>query len=145
MGYREETFRELIKRVVDLILRPAASPAAGTVAFVPSEVDLGTVDTGSPAVAQVRLFNASLDTVHVSTSMITPNRPEVTWGGTETDLAPDTSWNLSLTWTPTSEGPLRQQFTLPVGGRVVTLLVLGAAEIASIQPPRGNRRDRRRG
>jgi hypothetical protein len=28
VGYREETFRELIKRVTDIILTPAASPAA---------------------------------------------------------------------------------------------------------------------
>jgi hypothetical protein len=125
VGYREETFRELIKRVVDLVLGPAPSAGGDTVAFVPDVVDFGQVSAEKEHPAAVYLFNSSADTIHVSTAALTPSVSNVSFSAEDANLPPQESWKLTVTWNPTTEKSLNQPFELSAGGRVIPLRVRG--------------------
>lgn len=127
VGYREETFRELIKRVVDLVLQPAPVPATGTVAFVPGEVDFGTVVVGTTTTKVAHLYNGGTADVAVSATNVRPAAADLTCSASDTVLGPNQSWELTLTWAPATAGHLRQVLHLTAGGQVISLPVTGTA------------------
>ncbi len=88
VGYREETFRELIKRLVDLILTPATSkgmptiasiaPASGAMAGGTNVIISGSGFSGTSAVT----FGSSRATFHVDTdNQITAQLPTAKTAG----------------------------------------------------------------
>jgi hypothetical protein len=57
VGFREETFRTLIKRVVDLLLSPGDSSSNPTVSITPTPVDFGPVVHGQNGDATITISN----------------------------------------------------------------------------------------
>jgi hypothetical protein len=57
VGFREETFRSLIKRVVDLILSPGDATTSPTVSIAPTPVEFGTVAQGQNGEATITISN----------------------------------------------------------------------------------------
>jgi len=79
VGYREETFRELIRRVTDLILKPG-TPSADDPAVtfkakgaVITSWDFGTVSAGSSAMVTLEIANSGKGTLKSpSVTLVTP-------------------------------------------------------------------------
>lgn len=72
VGFREETFRTLLRRVVDVIIGPGNTDATGVVSFVPAVVDFGEVATNSARSSRVvHLFNGSRDTLRITQAAVT--------------------------------------------------------------------------
>ena len=61
VGYREESFRELVKRVADLILTKSTEDpkSAFTIGFLPAPVTLTAQSAGATASAVIYLANAT--------------------------------------------------------------------------------------
>lgn len=129
VGYREETFRELIKRVVDLVLQPApvAATSTRTLAFVPGDVDFGPVGVGSTATRVAHLYNGGTATVSVSARSVSPVVAGLTCSAADAELGPHQSWELTLGWAPSAAGPLREVLRLSAGEEVILLPVTGTA------------------
>jgi hypothetical protein len=126
VGYREETFRDLIKRATDLILQPAAKPptapavaikvlgvtssqmsfpstAVGTTARVAVEVqNVGSAPLNAPAVAVTATAPAPVTTFGTAND-------QVTGGG---DLAPGQFRTVDVTFTPQAAGNLAGTLTV---------------------------------
>ncbi len=104
VGYREATFRSLVTRVVGVVLGPSgADAAAATLALVPSDINFGSVAKEHSQKFTTHLFNASSDTVHVDSTSVTVDLPSVTITPFDaTDLAPNDSLAIELTWAPTT-------------------------------------------
>jgi hypothetical protein len=114
VGYREETFRELIKRATDLILKPGTgAPTAPAVTFrvagaTPPEIRYADTPTNGTARVVVEVQNsgnAPLVTPAVAVTPIAPTvantfstvNDHVTGGG---DLAPGQVRTVEITFTP---------------------------------------------
>lgn len=107
VGYREATFRALVTRVVDVVLGPATTGAAGALALVPSLLDFGEVPGGQTATRTTHLFNASSDTVHITPASVTTDDAAVTVGAfAAQDLKPNDSVAIELTWAASAGGTL---------------------------------------
>ncbi len=129
IGYREETFRELIKRVVDLVLRPTPveNAGGGVISFVPYVVDFGAVAVGAAHTKAALLFNGSSESVAVDLANLSAGPADLRLEAAAGQLAPRESWSLDLVWSPQRAGVLNHSFDLTAGGRRVNLLVRGTA------------------
>ncbi|GAA5021067.1 hypothetical protein GCM10023258_10160 [Terrabacter aeriphilus] len=105
VGYREETFRTLVKRVVDVILASDTN-ATVSVALVPATLDFGDSAVNQPKVLMLTVVNAGKDTVHLPANAAVPDPVTGTIVATniETDLAPSATAEVTVTWTPASLG-----------------------------------------
>lgn len=105
IGYREETFRTLVKRVVDVILASDTN-ATSPMALVPSVLDFETSKVGQPKALTVTVVNAGKDTVHIPADAAKPEPMTGTVVATnaETDLAPGATAKVTVTWTPAKAG-----------------------------------------
>ncbi|GAB3065422.1 hypothetical protein GCM10027053_30650 [Intrasporangium mesophilum] len=105
IGYREETFRTLVARVVDVILASDTNPTS-PMAIVPSVLDFETAPHGQAKVLTVSVVNAGKDTVHIPADAAKPDPMTVPVVATnaETNLAPGASAPITVTWTPASTG-----------------------------------------
>jgi Abnormal spindle-like microcephaly-assoc'd, ASPM-SPD-2-Hydin len=103
VGFREETFRTLVMRVVDMIISPSAADAGGLVAFVPNVVDFADVPKPTSKKATTHLFNGSPNTLHVAAGALTVDDQSIVIdaNAADVDLSPGTSLPVTLTWTPT--------------------------------------------
>lgn len=71
VGFREATFRDLVTKVVDVILSPGTAEIEAVLAFVPAVINLRLGPAAPPsASAVVHVFNASADSVHVTQASI---------------------------------------------------------------------------
>ncbi len=127
VGYREETFRALVKRVLDVILSPGDAAAEQRVALVPALTVL-SAKAGQRAPGTVTLVNTTGDTFDVS--QVTPQFDpavsdlEVTLAPGNGQLGPGQSAELSLLWTPqTSAQSAETTLVVTVGGYRVTSVV----------------------
>jgi hypothetical protein len=139
VGYREETFRNLVKKASDTIFGPGDTeapagggptpPAGPSVDLIPAIVDHGSVTGGSVSVADVEFRNRSGASITV-TVVTTNNQPE--WSLVGADVAGKTWWVpnaqpqevadgeslwIRTRWQPASDagvGPPPRQATLTV-------------------------------
>lgn len=128
VGFREETFRTLVRRVVDVLLGPGNADAVSVVAFVPAVLDFGTpTEAGLPSQERtVHLFNGSPDTLHITAASIVCEDPSLTVGDVaDTDLKPASSLALTVKWAPTATGPLSSFVSVSAASRTVRLQVIG--------------------
>jgi len=126
VGYREETFRELIKRATDLILKPAPAPAsAPAITFkvggaAASQIQFPTTAVGTPATLVVEVQNSGGATMTDPRVAIAPVAPtpanvfalandHVTGGG---DLAASQSRTVDITFTPAAAGAFEATVTV---------------------------------
>lgn len=105
VGYREETFRALVKRVVDVILASDANDTS-LLALVPATLDFGHSAVNQPKVLTLTVVNTGKDTVHLPANAASadPLTATVVATNVETDLAPDATATITVTWTPASIG-----------------------------------------
>lgn len=128
VGYREETFRELVKRVLDVILGPGGDATAEQrVALVPALTVL-TAKAGGSAPGTVTLVNTTSDTFDVSqvTPQIDPavGNLKVALAPGNGQLGPGQSTELSLSWTPEASAQSAETtLVVTVGGYRVTSVV----------------------
>ena len=103
VGFREETFRTLVMRVVDLVIGPSSTDTTAQIAFVPTVVEFTDVTVGDHAVATTHLFNGSQDTIHIAAGSFTVDNNDIAIApakAADVDLSPGESLPINLTWTP---------------------------------------------
>jgi uncharacterized integral membrane protein len=130
VGFREETFRSLVLRVVDVILGPGISDTTATVAFVPAILDFQPVVPGvdPPSTGTVHLFNGSGDSLHVTQTSIQCGDPSLSVDPpiADTLLAPAQSLKMTIVWTPAVRAnPLNSYVSVNTGNRAARLIVTG--------------------
>jgi len=121
VGYREETFRELIKRATDLILKPTPPAAAApSVTFkvngaTPSQIVCPPVGANPSSRVTVDVQNTGTAALTVPAVALAPAgvfalaNDHVTNGG---DLAPGQSRNVEIVFTPAGAGPFAATLTV---------------------------------
>lgn len=127
VGYREETFRELVKRVLDVILNPGEKPAQQRVALVPALTVL-SAKSGESAPGTVTLVNTTSDTFDISqvTPRLDPGVSDlaVALAPGNGQLGPGQSAELALTWQPQTQARSTEtSLIVTVGGYRVTSVV----------------------
>lgn len=129
-GYREKTFRDLITKVVDVILGPGDRALAQPVALVPSLLDFADVTLNNSRSVTASLFNGGSDTIHVQKAgvSIEPAISDIETILEDTDLAPGTSMPIKLTWTPKSARTLSATLVVTPEARRITALIKGVSK-----------------
>lgn len=127
VGYREETFRELVKRVLDVLLSPGDKAAEQRVALVPALTVL-SAHRGDTAPGTVTLVNTTSDTFDLSqvTPQLDPGVSDlaVALAPGNGQLAPGQSAELTLTWKPKDHAQSAEtSLVVTVGGYRVTSAV----------------------
>ena len=129
VGYREETFRTLVKRVLDVILGPGDTTSEQRVALVPALTVL-TAKAGESASATVTLLNTTTDTLDVSSvkPQLDPGVDNLSaeWeSSSQTQLGPGQTAGVTLSWKPqtTPSPPRETTLVINVGGYRVTSLI----------------------
>jgi hypothetical protein len=130
VGYREETFRDLITKVVDVILGPGDTTSAQPVALVPSLLDFAKVAVNAPKTVTASLFNGGSDTIHVKGDSVSiePGIDDLLAIIEDTDLTPGTSMPIQLTWTPRSALTLSATLVVTTEARRITALIKGVSQ-----------------
>lgn len=147
VGYREATFRELVKRVVDLLLKPAAEPMVERLEFGQLEAAFGSVTVGTPKVVTVNLVNHTTRAISVSPSDLGPLPGDLTVTAPASTLEPGSIWDITMEWTPVAPGVLHCLVALRGQVWTSTLRVTGeaVAPIAREDPARPGDRGGLRG
>lgn len=131
VGYREDTFRALIKKVVDVILEPGDRSPTSPVKLVPSVIDFGNVVVAQSKVLTAQLYNGGVDTIHIAGTAVTldPQNGAVAIAAlADTELSPDSSMPIQLTWTPPVAGTLDTTLVVATESRRVTARIKGIAQ-----------------
>ena len=135
VGFREETFRELVLKVVDVILSPGppgTAAATALVAFVPAVLNL-KLPAPQPAAppsasGTAHIFNGSGDSVHVAQANIQCGDPalQVVPPIADTVLPPAQALAMTIVWTPVGGvRSLDSYVSVSMGGRTAKLTVKG--------------------
>jgi hypothetical protein len=130
VGYREETFRELVKRVVDVILGPGEKEASERLSLEPDVTTLSFPAAGGvPDVsAEVRLRNETKQSLDVAAAVVTPGHAQfaAAWVSIA-PLPPGESRGLNVTWTPPAGAPVEAStvLTVALGGSTVSATIRG--------------------
>ncbi|HET7799325.1 MAG TPA: hypothetical protein VFL38_02825 [Humibacillus xanthopallidus] len=129
LGYREETFRELVKRLVDTLVKPAAPAVPTFVTLAPATVDLGTCAVSSTAATSLTLVNRASKDIDVTPADIAiSGTNDVTHGvAAPFTTGAGTDSTIPLTWTPSAPGPLSATVTVTAGATSVTARLTGTA------------------
>ncbi|WP_374455731.1 hypothetical protein [Nocardioides sp.] len=127
VGYREETFRELVKRVLDVILTPGDKAAEQKITLVPARTVL-TARRGESVSGTVTLVNTTGDTFDIS--QVTPrfdptiSNLTVALAPGNGQLGPGQSAELTVTWEPQAAATSSEtSLVVAVGGYRVTSVV----------------------
>lgn len=129
VGYREETFRELVKRVVDVVLGPGETEATAQLVLIPNLKVLRSVG-GQQVTDTLSLFNSTADTLSLATPLVVIVTPAgvltCVVQNPDTPIAPKEQRTIDLTWTPgTPPLPMTATVTLTAGGHQVSTRVRG--------------------
>ena len=126
VGFREETFRALIKRVLDVILATGDKPAEQRVALVPAYLEL-TAQRGASVTRTVTLVNTTKDTFDLSGAMPVFDPEVIGLAVTLPDagpVGPGQSALLTLTWQPIAASVSTEtSLVIEVGGYRLTSVV----------------------
>ena len=103
VGYREETFRALVSRVVEVILGPGDADNGARGTLVPRIVTLTSPSQPlTPQTGTVLLVNTSKDTWALSNDVLKMTPPSfAAVFAAPAPLAPNDSAEITVTWTPT--------------------------------------------
>jgi len=126
VGYREETFRELVKRVVDVLLGPGEKSATQRLALVPDVLTLVHTAPSTPVTGSITLLNDTKDTFDISMASLTiTGSPEFTATWSENALlGPSATRAITVTWTPGAQPTASVQvLTVELGGYTVSSAV----------------------
>jgi IPT/TIG domain len=105
-GYRENVFRDLIRRLADVILTPGGKPSAPTISAIEppqapggSQTDVVISGTGFTGTTAVKLGNVSIPFVFDSDTQITATVPATAPRGPTSLLVTNGSTGASVTFT----------------------------------------------
>lgn len=119
VGFREETFRTLVKRVVDVLLSPGDTQKAPTVSISPSLVDFGSFPAGQTDTRKVTVTNTGSAAVVVHGA--TANPPGTVIAGTGFTMSNDAVTGATIN--PGSSALLTVSFARPAGTHEGTLFI----------------------
>ena len=126
VGYREETFRELVKRVVDVLLGPGEKAAQQRLALVPELLVLTAPAGGGSATGVITVVNDTQDTFDVAAAPLSITGGDafaVVWADAA-PLAPSGTRGINVTWTsPAPPTASDQTVTVELGGYRLTSVV----------------------
>lgn len=113
VGFREQTFRTLITRVVDILLSPGDTVSAPTISIAPSPVDFGNVAVGNNQTVAVTIANTGTGTLVVQAATSVPPGASITGDGFAfadeavqgATINPGASVRLNITFSPTNAEP----------------------------------------
>jgi Abnormal spindle-like microcephaly-assoc'd, ASPM-SPD-2-Hydin len=120
VGFREQTFRTLITRVVDILLSPGDTQKAPTVSISPSPVDFGSLPTGQTGTSVVTVANTGGAALVVQGASANPPGTVVTGTGfalsndavTGATINPGSSALLTVSFTPQAANPHQGTLTI---------------------------------
>lgn len=120
VGFREETFRSLIKKVVDVLLSPGDTTKAPTISIVPTPLPFGDVAVNDDKSLPVTISNTGTDALVVAGPQATPRGTELPNGAFDlvnnviegATINPGKSAVLTVSFKPTARGA--QQDTLTI-------------------------------
>ncbi|MBV9484672.1 MAG: hypothetical protein JO246_01290 [Frankiaceae bacterium] len=129
VGFREETFRSLIVRVVDVILGPNSPDAEARYNLVPRAVSFEDAKVGRPSKHVIHLVNGGKKSVTLHRSAVTTHGKglDASLAGDSVTLADGETAPIVLTWKPTEVGHLTGSVSVRVAGTVITAAVNGDA------------------
>lgn len=120
VGFREQTFRDLIQKVVDTLLTPGDTQKSPTVSISPSPVDFGSQASGQTATAVVTVANTG--TAALVVQGMSANPPGIDLAGTGfavsndavagATINPGSSALLTVTFSPPATGPYQGTLTI---------------------------------
>lgn len=128
VGYREETFRALVKRVVDVLLGPGDKAATQRLTLVPDVLPIiYSAGAAAPSVSgTITLLNDTKDTFDVATATLEiTGDPQfaVAWAD-NAPLAPSGTRAITVTWTPgANPAPSEQVVRVGIGGYSLSSVV----------------------
>lgn len=134
VGFREETFRDLVLKVVDDILGPGTLDKSAVIAFVPAVLDLSLGPPATQAApppsasGTVHVFNGSADSVQVAQTSIQCGDPSLSVQPpvADTILAPAQALAMTILWRPQGGSrTLDSYVSVNAGGRTAKLTVKG--------------------
>jgi hypothetical protein len=140
VGYREQTFRELVRKVVDVLLGPGDQETESLLSLVPRSVRIES-DAGQPVTTSLTIFNGTKDTFSLDGADACTAQPDVlaaTVENPETPLGPTEYRLIELVWTP--RAPVHNvagTVTVKLGGHTVTSNVLGTVRQPALVQPAG--------
>jgi Abnormal spindle-like microcephaly-assoc'd, ASPM-SPD-2-Hydin len=136
VGFREQTFRSLVKRVVDILLSPGDEQKAPAVSISPSPVSFGSVASGQPSTSIVTVTNTGSAALVVHGASSSPPGTAIAGAGfgksndavAGATINPGSSALLTVTLTPPAAGPQEGILTIScnAGTFPVTLAGTGA-------------------
>jgi Abnormal spindle-like microcephaly-assoc'd, ASPM-SPD-2-Hydin len=108
VGFREQTFRSLIQRVVDILLSPGDTQKAPTVSISPSPVDFGSLPSGQTGTSVLTLANTGTGALVVQGASANPRGTVIAGTGfalsndavTGATIDPGSSALLTVSFTP---------------------------------------------
>jgi hypothetical protein len=125
VGFREETFRALIQRVVDILLSPGDTTQASTVQISPSPVQFGNVSVAGPPgpanTTDVFVTNSGNRALVVNSDNATPRGTELTAAAgfsleansvEGATINPGYTASLKIRFTPTAQNPYQATLTI---------------------------------
>lgn len=137
IGFREQTFRSLIQRVVDLLLSPGDTSKAPSVSITPSPVDFGEIAIGQHADAIVTVTNSGSAPLIIKPGQDTPPGVALQGAGFAIEsnaldgatINPLASGTLAVRFVPAHPGthPGTIALTSNAGTFVVPIVGIGAA------------------
>lgn len=130
VGFREETFRSLIIRVVDIILGPSQNDSAVTYALVPAVVDFGTTKAETAVKASTHVFNGGKSTLMLTSADVSIQGDDTVVAALTPDPATLTTGEsavIDLTWTPAEAGALAATLQVNVPGTSISGSLTGKA------------------
>jgi len=110
VGFREQTFRTLITKVVDLLLSPGDAAKAPAVSVSPSPVDFGSLPSGQSRASTITITNTGTSALVVHEGHANPPGLDLT-GGAEFSLSDDAVNGATVS--PGASALLRVTFTAP--------------------------------
>jgi hypothetical protein len=129
LGYREETFRELIKRLVDTLVKPASQNDQVFVTLTPAAVAFQPVPVGTPTKTTLTLVNRTSKDIEVLPSGVAiSGSSDVTHAvAAPFTTAAGSDSSIEVTWTPTVAGRLTATVSVQAGASSVTSQLSGTA------------------
>lgn len=136
VGFREQTFRALIKKVVDVLLSPGDTQKTATVSISPSPVDFGSLPAGQSGTSVVTVANTGDGVLVVRSRSASPPGTAVTGEGFTLSndavggatINPGSSALLTVRFSPSASGQHEGTLTISSNAGTFPVSLTGAGK-----------------
>lgn len=143
VGFREQTFRTLIKRVVDLLLSPGDTQKAPAVSVSPSPINFGLLPTEQTSTSVVTITNTGNAALVVQGPSANPPGTAVTGAGFALSndavggatINPGSSALLTVSFTPPAVGPHEGILTINCNAGTFPVTLTGTGTSTALRAP----------